>query len=125
MFSVDKLTVKTSDGRNVTLVTEFTYTRKDGCIITIPAGSTSDGASTPPALWPTLPPFGAYWMAAFLHDYLYRCSGVDKAFCDETFLEAMECLGVEDPDRTVLYEGVHLLGWAAFREDREAQCSGC
>lgn len=119
MFSTDKLQVETADGHNITLLEKFTFTRKDGCVVTVPAGATSDGASTPAAMWPTLPPFGAYWRAAVLHDYLYRNSGAPKAFCDETFLEAMEVLGVDEPVRQTLYEGVHLFGGDAYSEDQE------
>jgi len=119
MFSTDKLKVETADGRNMTLLEAFTFTRKDGCVITVPAGSTSDGASTPAAMWPTLPPFGTYWKAAVLHDYLYRDSGVPKNFCDETFQQAMEALGVSEFEEQTLYQGVHLLGGESFEEDRK------
>lgn len=123
MFSTDKLKVETADGQNVTLLEPFTYTRRDGCIITVPPGTTSDGASTPPAMWAALPPFGHYWKAAILHDYLYRDSGLDKDYCDETFLEAMESLNVSEVEQQTLYQGVHLFGQEAFDEDREQTCS--
>jgi hypothetical protein len=120
MFSIEKLKVETADGQNMTLLEAFTYTRKDGCVITVPKGSTSDGASTPPPMWGSLPPFGTYWKAAFLHDYLYRSSGAPKEFCDQTFLEAMETLGVDEVTRQMLYRGVAVFGWRAFKEDQEA-----
>ena len=118
-FSTEKLKVETADGQNMTLLEPFTYTRKDGCAVTVPAGATSDGASTPSAIWGSLPPFGSYWRAAFLHDYLYRSSGAPKDFCDETFLDAMQSLGVDGAAARTLYEGVSLFGWSAYAEDQE------
>ncbi len=120
-FSVSEIECKTSDGRNIVVTVPFTYTRRDGGTIVVPVGTMSDGASTPAALWPTLPPFGAYWLAAVLHDYLYRYSNFDKAYCDETLLEAMEVLGVSEIVAHTIYEGVHLGGWMAFNEDRKSR----
>ena len=126
-FSTNKLKIETADGLNVNLFEGFSFTRKDGVKVDFPAGekSQSDGASTPRPLWIDLPPFGPYWMAAVGHDGLYRgwatVAGLlcPKEFADETFLEMMECLGVPDVDRIRLYEGVHLLGWHSFNEDRK------
>jgi hypothetical protein len=109
--------VYTEDGRNFILTEDYAYERKDGCRITIPKGATSDGASTPPALWPTLPPFGRYWPAAYLHDYLYRNPSPDKDFADETLLDAMEFLGVWDVDAKIIYEGVARFGSSSYEAD--------
>ena len=113
--------VVTEDGKNFTLLEPVYFTRPSGEIINIPAGSQSDGASVPRPMWVTLPPFGTYWRAAFIHDYLYRCTERSKKDCDAVFKEAMEELGVSELDRVALYEGVHLLGWHAFNEDREKE----
>ena len=121
MFSIDSLKVSTPDGRNFILLESFIYKRKDGQIISVPAGTTSDGASTPSILWPTIPPFGVYWKAAFLHDYLYRDTECPKNFCDETLLEAMEELGVGEVESKAIYEGVHLFGWSSYEGDRKAE----
>jgi hypothetical protein len=107
-FSVGNLKVETADGKSFTLLEPFLFVRPNGEVIPVPAGAKSDGASTPSALWITLPPFGAYWRAAFLHDHLYR----------ETMLP-MESLGVRWDDLNTLYEGVHLFGWSSFKEDRD------
>jgi len=117
-FKTTEWIVKTTDGRNVTLVESVTYVAKDGETIVIPAGAASDGASTPCALWLGVPPFGTYWPAAFLHDYLYRCTSTPKERCDALFLEAMESLGVSEFERELIYEGVRVGGASAFRKDR-------
>lgn len=115
------LKVSTQDGHNFVLLEPFSFVRPNGEVITVPTDTTSDGASTPPILWPKLPPFGKYWKAAFLHDYLYRCTTRPKSECDTIFNEAMESLQVEEETRITMYEGVHLAGWKAFRDDRQVQ----
>lgn len=101
--------VYTEDGRNFVLLKDYVYERRDGCIIPLPTGSESDGASTPPFLWPTLPPFGLYFKAAYLHDICYR-TGKPKDFADETLLDAMDFLNVPEIEAKVIYEGVRIGG---------------
>lgn len=45
-----------------------TYVTRSGRVITIPAGTRSDLASTPRIFWWLIPPTGAYEDAAYLHD---------------------------------------------------------
>ena len=118
-FQQTPMKVETDDGRYVTLLQPYNYLCRSGELITIPAGTTSDGASTPPALWVTIPPFGKYWKAAVLHDYLYRITKRPKAECDSILLEAMESLGVNEIEAHAIYEGVHLGGEISFEEDRK------
>lgn len=99
----------------------FTYVTSKMERIEVPAGTASDGASTPREIWSAFPPFGDYWRAAFLHDFLYRDTDRPKDECDSLFLEAMEALGVDEAVRKTLYEGVHLAGGKAFEEDRAAR----
>lgn len=122
-FTCTNLKVSTSDGRNFVLLEPFTYVTAKMERIEVPAGTESDGASTPREIWSAFPPFGDYWRAAFLHDYLYRETDRPKDECDSLFLEAMEALGVEDATRRTLYEGVHLWGAKAFSEYRAARAS--
>ncbi|MDE2097293.1 MAG: DUF1353 domain-containing protein [Patescibacteria group bacterium] len=136
-FQSDVMVVTTADGRNFTLLSPTDYLATDGTLYRIPVGATSDGASTPPALWPVLPPFGRYWRAAVLHDAAYRgtlerqvdgvweSANLPKAACDELLKEAMEGLGVDKAQVLEIYEGVHLGGGTAFAVDRKAtQTSG-
>lgn len=113
-FSVKDLHVEEADGKDVTLLEPFTYTTLKGEVITVPAGTTSDGASTPRALWVVLPPFGTYWMAAFLHDYLYRNSTFPRSKCDAILKEAMERLGVNWFRRNIIWLGVRVGGWLPY-----------
>lgn len=105
----------------MTLLDAFTYTSKTGQVITVPVGSTSDGASTPREIWAMIPPFGTYWMAAFLHDYLYRSTDLPKNVCDDLLREAMEDLCVDWVERDAIFDGVALGGQCSFDADRKAQ----
>ena len=117
-FACSELHVATSDGRNFRLLDPVTFVASTGEIITIPVGATSDGASTPEAVWSIIPPFGRYWMAAFLHDYLYRRTGRPKAECDTLLNDAMASLGVPELERLTIYEAVKNFGAHAFTQDR-------
>ena len=115
-----KLTLLTeaADGRHVKLMEPLVFIRPNGEVITAPIGTLSDGASTPPVIWPVIPPFGSYWLATVLHDYLYRITKRDKDECDLILLEAMVSLEVPLLLREAIYEGVHLGGGIAFDDDR-------
>lgn len=119
-FSTVRLKVASSDGRNFVLLEPFTYTARSGEVITVPVGAESDGASTPKSIWMSLPPFGLYWPAAYLHDYLYRCTDRPKNECDGLLSEAMQVLGVNETERILIYEGVHYGGESSFTADRKA-----
>lgn len=120
-FRSSKLAVESSDGRNFTLLEDLVFDSKSGVTYTAPAGSQTDGASTPAFLWPTIPPFGPYWLAAVLHDWAYRYSQVPKGVCDDLLLEAMESLGVNKALSDAIYEGVHWAGMDSFDTDRANQ----
>jgi hypothetical protein len=120
-FQQTPMKVETDDGRYFTLLQPYNYLCRSGELITIPAGTTTDGASTPSELWITIPPFGKYWKAAILHDYLYRNTNRPKSECDLLLLEAMESLGVGEITAHTIYEGVHLAGQIAFDEDRKSK----
>jgi hypothetical protein len=118
-FLKTNLIVSTSDGRNVVLQEELTYVTEAGETIVVPVGATADGCSTPKEVWILIPPFGQYWLAAVLHDYLYRKTKKTREECDKLFLEAMESLGVDLILRTTIYNGVRLGGSWAFDDDRK------
>ena len=124
--------VASADGRNFVLLADAFYTAKDGTRYCLPAGAASDGASTPPEVWPLIPPFGLYWPAAYLHDTAYRNTlqvwngaawspaRLPKAACDALLLEAMEALGVGLVERQTIHEAVVLAGQSSFAADRAA-----
>lgn len=117
-FSRTKIDVSTSDGHFFTLLEAVTYVAKSGDAYVIPAGTITDGVSSPRPLWPLVAPFGYPWLAAVLHDFLYVESVVPKRECDDLFLEAMLSLGVTRITAYSLYASVRWLGWRSFRRDR-------
>lgn len=132
------LVVRSSDGRHFELLCAFDYVARDGRRFRAPIGAISDGASTPPELWTLLgqqwlAPFGSYWPAVFIHDGGYRNwlelvtadgkaspANLTRDQADELCKEIMELLDVPLGERCAIYEGIHLLGWSAFRQDRKA-----
>jgi len=118
-FPRPDLAVRTSDGRNVTLLEPLVYVHGDGIVTTIPAGSTSDGASTPQLSWSLgFSPFGIGWRAFVLHDFLYRKTWLPRDYCDASLLEALLELG--EPNAQIIYDAVRLGGRFAFNADRDA-----
>lgn len=103
-----------------------------GDVITVPRGTTTDFASVPKLFWSILSPFGRYGKAAVVHDHLYRNGGtvdvsdqqVDpvarirtftRAECDQVFLDAMECLGVNWITRKFMYRMVRMFGMWSYK----------
>ncbi len=117
----DKVSLKTksTDGRNVVLDEPLTYCTRTGEEITVPAGAQSDGASVPRILWRIFPPFGLYWRAALVHDYLYGDTDKPKAECDHVFREAMLACGVPPAKAWTIYQGVNWFGFLAFKKCRK------
>jgi hypothetical protein len=138
--------VSSVDGRNFVLLADVFYLSAGGRRYCLPAGASSDGASTPREVWPLLPPFGQYWPAAYLHDAAYRNTllvwngfplapgqagrtdlpsggwvraALPKVNCDALLLEALESLGVGLVERRTIYEGVVAGGTGSFDRDRD------
>lgn len=101
------------DGRQFRLIAGFVYITElvRECSVYVPAGFVTDFASIPRALWNLFPPMGRYGKAAVVHDFLYRCTDVDRATCDRVFLEAMETLGVGWFTRRTMWLAVRAFGW--------------
>lgn len=117
-FEKEEVETKSKDGHNVVLCEDLVYTSNKWGKIVVPAGAESDGASTPRFLWRLIPPFGNYWKAALLHDFLYRKTSRPKKECDLIFLEAMKSCGVNRFRAKVIYNGVRFFGGFAFKKCR-------
>lgn len=103
------------DGRTYRLLAGFVYKTAlvpEGAVY-VPAGFVTDFASVPRVLWNILPPVGRYGKATVVHDYLYRCTALDRATCDQVFLEAMQVLGVGWWTRRTMWLAVRVFGWHA------------
>lgn len=98
------------------MVERFRYLSTVHGEIEVPAGFITDGASVPRIFWGVLSPFGDYFGAALIHDFLYSPHNrrFDRATCDGIFLEAMAAAGVPWLRRRTIYRAVRLGGWASF-----------
>ena len=124
-FASKEVKVVTGDGLNFELLEPLVFTRPDGEVITALPGATTDGASSPRETWAITPPFGRYWLAAVLHDAMYRLKTkpliVERETADYIFLEAMCSLGVPVVERNMLYDAVRIGGEASWIQDRTGQ----
>jgi hypothetical protein len=144
---LDPLDVEYIDGQTWRVTKEFDYRlgSPDGDeYVRVPAGFLTDFASIPRLLWNILPPTGSYGKAAVVHDRLYKtrrvckprrmgtsaflCGSVlcpicgvlrpvTRAEADATLFEAMSVLNVPAATRWVIYLGVRIGGWWAWRQD--------
>lgn len=117
-FQQHTIAVRSGDGQNFMLLEDLVYVRGDGKVITIPKGTTTDGASTPAVLWSMIPPFGLGWKSYILHDHAYRNTWFSKQECDDLIKEAMLSEGVDPVTVELVYRGVRLGGQPSFDEDR-------
>lgn len=90
-----------------------------GRSIEVPNGFATDLASIPPGLWNILPKTGKYDAAAVVHDYLYQFNTCSREEADAVLLEAMTVCGVGGVKKRLIYWGVRLGGWKAWRAYRE------
>jgi hypothetical protein len=102
--------------RVFTVCSRFRYLSSLGCI-TVPRFFDTDGASIPRVFWNILSPFGDYFKAAVVHDYLY--SRFNEEFtrdeADFIFFEAMYNVGVPWHRRHIIHAAVRAFGWTAYR----------
>lgn len=131
------------DGRSWKVTKEFDYLvdlEDPTTAIRVPAGFITDFASIPRVFWTLWPPTGDYGKAAVVHDYLYvlggkvpcklaisagigysdmcgepdRCKTYTKAQADRIFRDAMEVLGVKNPQRWIMWQAVKAFGRGNF-----------
>ena len=109
------------DCRIFCLTTSFRYRSSLGTI-TIPKGFFTDGASVPRIFWNIFSPWGSYFSAALVHDYLYSKDSNDdfpvddRAVADKIFKEAMFNAGVGWVTRETVYRAVRLGGWVSYKK---------
>lgn len=124
-FYSDPFVKFNGENNTMTLTEDFSYySDLLGVIITVLAGTTSDGVSVPAWLRPFIDNTGACLRAAIIHDYLYKKGKIAGEFitrkmADKVFLEAMATDGVSWLKRYTAYSGVRLGGWVAWNGYRE------
>jgi len=106
------------DSRIFELTAPFRYFSVIG-EITVPAGFLTDGASVPKVFWNIFSPFGSYFPAALIHDFLYSRTStwhISRLEVDEIFLAAMQDVGVGWITRRTIYRAVRLGGWVNYKK---------
>ncbi len=126
------------DGKHWKLHTKFVAQFISGnwtLTAVVPAGFITDFASVPWPFWSFIRPWGRWGKAAILHDYCYQhheylvpCADpitseeqnalhipVSRKHADHIFYEAMQALGVALWRRKLMYWGVRLFGWLAWK----------
>jgi hypothetical protein len=99
------------------------FRSRDGVCIEALPGWFTDGASVPMVLRWWAPPFaGPYTAAAIIHDILYRAQpdGYSRAWVDHVLYQAMCASSVRRLQAIIIYAGVRLGGWAAWRSNRKS-----
>jgi hypothetical protein len=107
--------LSSSGGRMFELIEPLTYTSLSGMTFTVPAGFTTDCATSRVWRWQLLDWDLAYGPEPVLHDYLYRTlvrkGKMGRAVADGLFLEAMRRCGRRRYDIYKAYFGVRIFGW--------------
>ena len=109
------------DCRIFQLTANFRYHSSVGTI-TIRKGFYTDGASVPKIFWNIFSPWGSYFSAALVHDWLYSKDSTaafplaDRKEADLIFKEAMFNAGVGWVTRETVYRAVRLGGWASYKK---------
>ena len=104
------------NSRMFMLTRRFRYLSSYGCI-EVPEGFITDGASVPRAFWNIFDPFGDYFEAAVIHDFLYSAANHewDRLEADDIFKEAMYNVGIPWYRREIIYRAVRLFGASSFK----------
>lgn len=88
--------------------------------VTVPTGFLTDGASIPRVFWSVLEPFGPWFPAAIIHDFLYTQGNraYTRLEADVIFKEAMFNLHLDWPRREMIYRAVRAFGAGSYRGAR-------
>lgn len=73
------------------LETAFRYISSFG-VIAVPADTETDGASVPRAFWSIFDPFGEYFGAAVIHDFLYSPANLEYSRAESDIISKRRCI---------------------------------
>lgn len=129
-FKDSFLDVRSTDGRNDTLLTELHFRDINNNFYRVPKGTETDGGSTPRLAWicPGFEPTGDHWFAWILHDSAYRGTleirhGLDyvpanltRLQSDELLDRALTTMGMSPAKRKTVFLSLRGFGWRYFRK---------
>lgn len=123
----------TIDGENWVVTKPLLFLRRDGTLLRVIPGATTDGPSVPHWAASGLGRTGPQWLCGVLHDAAYRLkleSQMDdgswkpveytKAESDSLFSEALQVQGLSWDKVDIFYIAVRNFGQSAFDADRGA-----
>lgn len=116
------------DGRNMEVLKTFGFVDDQARIWEVPAGSITDGASIPTALWSIIgsPYTGKYLKAAIIHDYFTQTKYRTWPLTHNNFYEAMIASGVDRNTALIMWAAVYRFGprWAEDESYCSVTCAG-
>lgn len=124
-FDREMVSADTKDGLHHVLTKPLQYTTKGFETIDVPTGFWTDGASVPRILWRIYPPFGEYFRAAVVHDFMYYRGAFVRSKCDAIFREAILACGCNRVTAWILWSGVRCGGWVAYGNYRKKENTSC
>lgn len=92
--------------------------------VTVPVGFVTDLASIPRIFYTILPPDAEYTVPAIVHDYLYWTQSVTRTQADNIINFSMRDYHIGPITRNLIYEGVHLGGSLAWKDNAKARLGG-
>lgn len=105
----------TEPDRNMSLISDFTFTDPAGQPWRAPKGSVVNGASIPRPLWALVgsPYTDDYRRASVVHDVACNTPGVPRKEADVMFYHACRAGGCGPLQAAILYAGVRIGAWAS------------
>lgn len=136
-FRETEIAIRSGNGRDDVLVDPLHFVSGDGTTYRVPAGSTTDGMSTPGPLHalPGFEPTGRHWFSAVLHDAAYRGTlevshfgkfipaHLTRKQADDLLGEALATQGVPRIRRAVIHTALRLFGGPNFKANARFQPS--
>lgn len=124
-FDREMVSSDTNDGWHHVLTAPLTYITASSESVMAPVGFWTDGASVPRFLWRVFPPFGKYFRAAVIHDFMYYRGAFVRSKCDAIFREAVLACGCNKATAYTLWAGVRVGGWVAYGNYRKKENAKC
>jgi hypothetical protein len=111
MFWNDPLRVEFRARGRVALLSPLVWCTRT-TVIVVPAGFVTDGATTPPILWPIMghPFSGSLFRATTLHDYEIVTRNAPSKIVHRRFYTALRATGVGRVRAALFYVAVRLFG---------------
>src|SRR5215510_14185996 len=115
------------DGRNMVLMSTFSYVDSRGVTWSVPPGTRVDGASIPSAFWSIVgAPFtGKYREASVIHDYFCETKSRHWKAVHKVFLDGMLARGVDKLQAQLMYLAVYRFGPRWDFDVDACFCRGC